>query len=344
MNMTTLTAEQILKIPKTKPEKLFTYDDYVNEVKVLRKKWHPDVCDHKDADKIAAHINILFDEAKKKIADNTWSTNAVFVFAANGTVYQMKYKKHHPFELGDMYIGNTKVIYVIKDDYKRLYDNALTNIAGFKYASDKMKKEFQKFLPHDVLKYTSDCGLVLVINKTKDLILLQDVLDHFEDHKMDKKHAMWVTSSLYNISAFLEFNGIAHNAISPMSVFISPEFHSVALLGGWWYARKHGAKLLGIPGNLMNLFPKKIIESKLADTKCDRLLIKGTAIQCLGDETMTGSKLLSSKELPKPLVHWLRQASNKSAVDEYKEWVSILTEQLGPRKFIEYKLTVDDIY
>jgi hypothetical protein len=342
--MTTLTAEYILKIPKDKPEKLFTYDSYIRESKVLLKIWHPDVCDHTDADKVTAHINVLVKVAKEKIAKNNWSINAVFEFISDGTTYRMKYKKHHSFELGDMYIGDTKVIYIIKDEYKKLSDNAINIIANLRYASDKMKQEFQKYVPHYLTYYTANCGQVIVINKTKDLLLLHDVIEHYENHIIPKKHAMWVISSLYNISAFLEFNKITHNAISPMTVFISPEFHSVTLLGGWWYTRKNGEKLLGIPGSLMSLFPKSVIESKLAESKCDRLLIKGTAIKCLGDDTMTGSKLLSSKELPSALVHWLRQPSNKTAVDEYKAWMQILIDTMGPRKFIDLQLTVNDIY
>ena len=346
MDMTALTAtaEDILKIKPDHPEKLFTYNNYVAEARALRKKWHPDTCKHKDADAVTARINVLLQEAEHKISNNTWSENASFKFSANGTKFQMKYKKHHEFELGDMYIGDSKVIYVIKEDYKKLAGNSIKVISSFKYANDAMKKEFERFLPVKTTHYAADCGNVIAVDKTKDLLLLQDVLNYYDDHKMPKKQAMWVTSSLYNIACFLEYNKISHNAISPMNVFISPQYHSVALLGGWWYARKHGEKLLGVPGHLINIFPKDILAAKTADTKCDRLLIKGTTMACLGDDTMNGSKLLSAAELPKGLVHWLRQPSSKNAITEYKEWMEVLIAELGPRKFIPYELTVDDIY
>lgn len=341
--MITLTAEHILLIPKDHPEKLFTYDNYVKESRLLLKIWHPDHSIHPQSHAVTTHILALIKSAKHKISNNTWTNNAILEFRANDTTYRLHYKKHHKFELGDMYISDTKVIYVVDIKYKKLFYNAVNNLGHIKYADDYMKLQFHPCIPKSSTVYTTDNNLILLINKTRDMLLLQDVIDHFNG-KLDVKHTAWVVSRLYNISAFLEYNKLVHNAISPMTVFISPVCHTVCVYGGWWYSRKNDEKLLGIPGNLINMFPKSVLSNKIVDSKVDRLLIKGTAIAALGDETMVGSKLLTSKHIPTGLINWLRQPSITKASTEYKDWSSILIKYLGPRTFTKLDLSVDNIY
>ena len=68
--MITLTAEHILLIPKDHPEKLFTYDNYVKESRLLLKIWHPDHSIHPQSHAVTIHVLELIKSAKYKISIN----------------------------------------------------------------------------------------------------------------------------------------------------------------------------------------------------------------------------------------------------------------------------------
>lgn len=59
---------------------------------------------------------------------------------------------------------------------------------------------------------------------------------------------------------------------------------------------------------------------------------------------MIGMKLLSRKDIPKPMVSWVRAPSGPEAISEYDGWYQTLKTCFGKRKFIKFDVDVDDIY
>ena len=162
-----------------------------------------------------------------------------------------------------------------------------------------MKDEIKRFLPEIHSELVTADRFVMVIKKTPDMLLLRDVITHFGG-KLDPKHVAWVVSRIYNLTCYLKYAGIVHSGISLDSYFISPEFHSGALLGDWWYATETGKKLTALPGITASFCPNDVLKAKLADEKIDLEMTRVVGRELLGD--IIGSKLLMDKAIPKALI------------------------------------------
>ncbi len=343
--ITTLSMEAILAIPITSPEKLFTKIGLKLELKQLYKKWHPDINPDIDTNKLCSHFQALAKEAQKKIDNNNWNGPAELEFVADGKTFRLSYKKMHTFELGKIYISSTKICYVIDPEFEDLFRNGIKSIQSIKYPNKKFEDEFKKFVPNIVkVAANADIGHVLVLDKTEDVVMLQDLLDYLPDQKMLPRHVMWVMSSLSNLLCFLEFNKIAHLGISTQTVFVSPEYHSCMIYGGWWYSRPNEEKMIAIPVQLATILPSSVFVDKLAKTQYDRFLVKAIGLASLGDKTLTGSTLLKTAVVPKPILDWLRATPSNTSVIEYSNWDKALTEGFGKREFVKFDINPNNIY
>lgn len=341
----TLTAEQILAIPKDTPEKLFSQSNFRAEYKRFMKIWHPDRNDNPKADQVCARLGQLFAAAEDKNFDNNWVLDGELAFVAADKKYKLKYLKMHTTDVGKMYIGHKNIAYVFDKLNNDLFISSHRLIDSIKFPNTKFKDEFDRFLPSgSYRKFNADIGPVLLIDKTPDVVSLRDLIDFMPDKKLHPKHVAWIISSTINILAFLEHAKICHNAITTESVFVSPKYHSIVLLGGWWFSTRTHDKLVAIPNKLRNVIPKEVLVDKQSNTLYDLYGLKAMAIECLGDPSLIGSKLLMNKDIPKPLIHWLRTPPANSAKKEYAVWSNVLKESFGERKFFKFATDITNIY
>jgi hypothetical protein len=343
INALVLTAEQILNISVSEPEKLFNVNDLKSQKRSLVSRWHPDRINHPKADEVVAHINVLFDAAEKKLHDNTWKGPNELLFTAlkKTGVFRFKYRTMVEFELGKIYTGKESGAYILSKDYADLQDNAAKFRGTLRYASDKMKDSFSKILPEVVFNEITDIGAVQIFKKTENVILLSDLLK-LTNRVIEPVHVAWIGNCLLNLACFFEYNGIVFNGYTAENLWISPKNHAVFPVG-WWYARKENEKLLALPGTIIKQLPASIISDRIATSSMDRYAIKALLIQLLGDETGNGVKLLKSS-VPEKMVRWLRQPPADKAVKDYSAWKAVLETTFGPRKFVELKINLDKIY
>src|SRR5258706_5728412 len=139
-----LSAEEILNIPITDPGKLFPRDRTELELIYhhLAHKWHPDKPG--GSTEVFAHIAILHKAAKEGKWDNSQILN---ITAKTGKEYVVKYKIKHPFELGDVFIGQSYVIWFVKKEYEDFVLNGIKTLSGIKFPDEKMRKQHEQFVP-----------------------------------------------------------------------------------------------------------------------------------------------------------------------------------------------------
>jgi len=319
-----LSAEEILQTDFQNPEKIFSLDNFTKEFFRLRKKWHPDYSDDPKANEVFQHLMLMAETAKGRIVSNTWNGKASLQYTTTADkTFRFKYTSLREFELGKMYIGKHHVIYVIESKNKDLYDNGVKAIKGIKYKEKKFENQFKSLLPKIIQATETDIGYVLVLDKPKKAVLLQDLIDFLPDNTLPPKHTAWVLSSMYNIAMFLNHLGITHNSILASTIFVDPSEHTCYLLGGWWYSVKENTKLKALPSELIKALPKKLFADKKAKTCYDSQAIKAVAINCLGDSTLGGSKL--------------------SALKEYEGWINTLENSYGERKFTKFTTDISQI-
>lgn len=328
-------------------------DIFTGNINTLKKEYrdyikicHPDINNFEDkniSSNAMTNLSHLYEKAKEDIDNGYWfHKNMIKIYGIDKKTYSLSFRKKHNFELGEMFIGSSCIMYLVEGKFKSFYDNFIKRISEFKYADISMENEFKKYLPTKLSTFEAKDGkLGLVIKKTKDVLSLRDVLDYYKGNIPDK-HVAWILSSLYNLACYLSYNKMVHNNITVDTYFISPLYHSGCLLGGWWYTTQEKEKMIGTTGEVLSIMTKTTKESKLSDTKTDLESIKLIGRTILGSRS--GAKL-SEIGVPASFISWLRGMTSDNAFETYRTWKDkILIESYGERKFIEMKLDENILY
>ncbi len=334
-------ADRILDAEKQNdPESIFSYDDHVLEARRLLSRWHTDRNKDPKADDVATAIIKLRESAIVKHKDGTWKGRMSITLEREGKQYEFKHVKSYDIDVGKMFLGRKVQLFLVTEENQDLYENAVNMIESIRYPTQAFETEFRRFLPSIKWKGKTDKGFALVLNKDSEDVVLQDIVDQY---LIPGEHVAWMVNRLYNVITFLDHIGIMHGGIDTMSMLVNPVKHGAILSGGWWYSKKFNDKLVALPSNALNILPKRLITEKRACSEIDQLLIKAYGIQCMGDASGVGSSLVG--KVPARLLNFLRDTKTDSSLKNYKKWESLLVEQFGPRKFVEFNgVTFDALY
>ena len=155
-----LTAEALLAIGATEPERLFSADEATmkQQFRALAARWHPDRCPDTGTTEVFQHVSRLYEAALQKLRGGIWQTPGLLMIkATDGATYKIRYRKERAFELGRQFIAKEVVAYVIENDYADLFDNALAVIGRLPCADPRMAADINRYLPEVCLLYTSRC-------------------------------------------------------------------------------------------------------------------------------------------------------------------------------------------
>lgn len=333
-------AEEILKIEKCGD--LFTndIDKCKEEYKNLSKLYHPDINKTTTSD-VFIKITKLYKRAVNMIQNGTWEkTNYIEIKTDSSKTLAINYLSSFKFEIGMCYVCNENIIYIFDEDKEKYYFNAIKRIKSIKYSDRKMEKNFSKLMPkiHSTYK-TLDEKYCLVLSKPKDVVLLKDVFEYF-NNSIDDKHVAWIISRLSNIACFLKTNNIVHNGININNCFVSLENHVIYLFGGWWYATKEDEKMFGTTKEIFSVMPISSKESKKSSTVTDLESIKLLGRHLLGE--VNCRKLALKKDIPKDLIEFLNSGSSENPFKEFEKWDKTLIKAYKKRKFI--KIFIENLY
>lgn len=343
------TPSEIISIPEDAPERLFSGADDLDKdlFRKLSLQWHPDRS-RGDADKEEAfkRLGVLYTRRGEKIKDGTWEgPGQTEIRTTQGKIIRLKYLKKVPFEIGTFYIGKLSVLYLIDECHRPLFDNAMAQIRTFKYATPNMEKEFKRYLPQVISTFEATTGPGVIFEKTSDLIRLRD-LWAYVNYKLDPRHVAWVLTRLHNLACYLQWMGLVHNAIDLDTYFVSPEFHSGVLLGGWWYTKPASSPITHLPGHVAQLrkdsLPPGVLQQKVAVPLLDHELIRAVARTLLGDPG--GSKLLRDPDVPQAMAQWVTLPGNADAFKDFSEWEKARERSYAVRKFTVLDVSPQDVY
>lgn len=333
------TAEWILA---AKPEALFPDPEAIHErFKDLAKVWHPDRNPkrRKTAEEVFKHIGELKGIAEKMRDAGRWPGGILEIVASDGRKFRLAgYLKEFHSDACDGYICRASVVYVFHKDAEDL-GKRFVDQAKFKYADKKMEGEVARYLPRVSNHHKKDGGgYVVVVDKTPDLIRVTDLQDHMGGNLLPR-HSAWITSSLYNISCYLEYARKSHNAISPSTYFVSPALHSGCLLGGWEFGADYGQKLKALPARTIKYLGKGDLTAGVAR---DLGLIRATMREMLGDGS--GMTMKSIPDFPANVADWLLHPSSGKAQTDYVQWHTALETGYGKRRFTKLPVMAADVY
>jgi hypothetical protein len=346
-DFSTLSAAALLAIPEDRPERLFkgSFGDIKKAYRLLAMQWHPDRNRDPGALAVFQHIGRMVEKAEEKIALGDWPCRgALQLTALDGKTYEINYLRRHRFELGSMVVASTVVAFEVDRAHADLVQNAERAIKDFHYADDRMREQIAPNLPAYPFAgaFQTATAYLVVMRKTPDLLLLRDVLEHF-DGRLDPRHVAWVVSSLLNLGCYFQHARITHNALSPDTCFISPVDHSVAVLGGWWYAAASGERMVAAPAHTVDWAPHGLLATRQADIRTDLELVRAIGRELLGD--ISGTRLGRESAAKRAMINWLRLPASDNAIEEYRTWrEQVLHDSFGARRFVELPLTQSELY
>lgn len=336
-------SESILAIPDGEPERLFKNKDRVkSEYFDLLKFWHPDRNPAAEAAEVSLRINLLYKEALKKIENNIWNPPGMLILSGtDGKTRTIKYVAKRSFELGEVFLGDKLLSYVIPRTHENLVLAGLRAIGTIRYPNEEFRKSLEEYFPKVEHYFETKDFVVIILRKKSNEIILSDLIKHLGG-KLDPKHAAWVVSRLFNLASFLQVTQMTCNGITPDTVLVDPRRHSASLLGGWWYGVPFGKDVSTLPPDVFKLASRKFLAVKKADPILDLDSIRNIGRVCLGDGT--GNSFRTNKDIPAPMSSFLQLPSSSSAVDEYEKWMEVLHKSFGPRKFVELSIDSKDVY
>lgn len=344
-----LTAKEILAVSKDAPEKIFSgdLDAAKSEYHELSRRWHPDHNRERETTEVFQHITEIYRQAQKLIKSNKWRGAGVLELPVSGSgtsaifSRRINYLKSVKFELGDLYIAENEVAFSVERQYADLFENAKLQFADFRFANHLMRKEIGRNLPLQTEYFTTSERLIMVLPKTPDMILLEDLREYLGG-AIDANHVGWIVNCLYNLACYFDYAGIVHQDISPKTFFVSPKFHSGMLLGGWWYAKSAGKKISALPNRTIKIAPLDVIRRKEADGRTDLELIRQTARELLGAVHGICSK--TNEEIPSAMRRWTNGATSGSAVTDYELWKMVLEMDFGAPRFVRLNVESNAVY
>jgi hypothetical protein len=335
-------AEAILKM--STPGELYSQDEQLIKIEFrnLAKQWHPDVNTDKRAAEVLKKIKDLYDSGIDMMKAGNWTKpNYVQFRTTDGKRIGITYQKVTSFELGTAYICNQGVIYLVKKAHKRFLDNFVKRIGELKFANDAMKSEFSRCVPAIAHQFETEDHFAIRVSKTADVFSLRDVHMFYKGNLPDR-HMTWILRRLYNLACFLGYNKLAHYGLTLDNVYISPQYHTALLFGGWWYATPYGESLLGAHQDVVNLMSPAAKKEKIATHITDLESIRQIGRELVGDKY--GSVLAKNTTIPKPIIDWLLGASVKTPLEEYKLWDQTIDHGYGKRQFVEMDVSATDLY
>jgi len=323
---TNLKGVIVSEITNKKPVELFDYTDLEKSYKDLIKKHHPDV-GGTQADFI--HITQCYEIAKKEKEEGYRIGSKCISFYSPLTIKDLDidYRSVHEFSYGKVYDGSSHLIYefpenAMDSELPRIHDK----VKFRPLSNTDIEEKVRIHLPseHRTSAWKLTDRAFVAFEKTGPSMLLADVIPH----NIPIETSVWMLNRLYSLGCFMQITKRYNLDISPYTLTVDLENHSVQLLGGWWYSVNAGDKLTKMPLTTYNLLTNKMKDTKTASIEIITEQIKNVM-----------RTILSGREIPKPYKNWLSLPAQENIVEEYYQWEHEVMKKIFPvRKF--YKWTI----
>jgi hypothetical protein len=312
-----------MNITDKKPIDLFDYSNLEKSYKELLKKHHPDVGGNQE---YFLHIAECYEIAKKeKEYGYAIGSKQIFFFNPYGnTIFD--YVSCCTFPYGRVYDGPSHLIYEFPGDTMKDEIKDLLGKIDFPLAGEAIEEKIKIHLPNPrriLILCVKDCAFV-IFNKTGGSMLLCDVIPH----KIPIETSVWMFNRLYSLGCYMQMAGIYNLDISPYTLTVDLDCHSVQLLGGWWYSVKAGKKITKLP-----LTTYGLLSNRMKDTK-------KASIEIVSEQIKNVMRIiLAGRDIPKPYKNWLSLPAQENIIDEYYQWEHNVMPKIFPvREF--YKWTI----
>lgn len=327
--MRNTSAEAILSMTPAQARLLFPGDPdaIARRFRELALAWHPDRNAAPEATRVFAHITTLHATATQKPAleERVFET-------IKGRQFRLRWRRRHVSPLGEILIGDTFIAHIVPADL----DDLSLRAAAFRprFADDAMRREIARFLPRTETVLETADGRVFIERKDSDQALLADLA---RLGPVDPRHAAWIATRLVNLACWLQWSGVAHGAIGPETLLVSPSQHSVALTGPFLCAGGFGTAPSALPERTLDAAPRYAVADARLDERLDPELVRLTLRELLDDPV--GTQLVADPDFPKPFAGWLLTPAPCAHAD-FAAWERAREASFGARRFVPWDVDI----
>lgn len=288
-------------------------------------------------------VLLLYGQAIAKLeGDENWDRDykQIYIKAITGEEYHIHYQEESVFKLGESYITNQYVIYIVKKQYKKYYENYIQKTKHYSKPDRKTWEMVQYMLPNVERHFEdTDGNFVIFVKKPYEMYSLREILEYFGG-SLKPEYVSSILTRLYYFVCYISLIEMSHNAITLDNLFFAPgkevqegenygieDMRIVGVYGGWFFTTYFEEKMQGVPREVYEIMPQKCKERGYSSFEVDELAIKKLAKELLGAE---------KKDAPKPFLNWVE--SNQIAKDAYEEfcnWEKVIISSFGGHRFVD---------
>lgn len=328
------------------PEDLFGEVKNVNAVyhtyalMVHEDKWanHSSATAREFAREAMSCLNVLRDEAERKIKNGTYGTLKLGEVRSSKNMYTLT-RKHATGMIGTIYKATTGTEDVIvKVAHHPSVNNLLLHeVMQLKRIKDGVEDFFYQYFPtvRESFEITDEHKTrrrVTVFEDNPGYTLTAQHIRQAQRHGTDGRHIMWIGSRLFTALRKTTDAGVVHGAVSLDHLLIDPESHGLKLIG-WGQSVKIGEPLKFIPKGRKPWYPDDVLNKLPVDSRLDVYLAAATLRELAGDK------------IERPLDDFLRgclinSPHRRPKVDRelYERWRELAQQLYGPKKFVPFNL------
>ena len=332
MNPDTIEQEKDEYIERFKPQDYRTIENFMVTQKVI----------------------LLYRQALAEFDDGRANENTPYsrtIHLKNGTICEIHADYVYEAKIGNMYVTEENVVFVIPNKNKSYYENYIEKTERFTRIASKDWLNVKHMLPN-VYKHFEDedgNGIIVVKKPCKKMYPLREIWNYY-DGKLSPEHVASIMTRLYNFVSYLGIIGINHNGITMDNLFFAPgravkegepytveDMRIVGVFGGWFFSTRDYEKLKGVPCEVDAIMPRDCRKSGYSSFEVDELSIKRLARELLGDpngENLDG--------VPESLVDWVNSDHiHKNAYEEFCAWEKARKLSFNKHRFVEMDVSID---
>lgn len=292
-------------------------------------------------------VVLLYNQAIEKLTGNTTRNDyqKVSIKSTTGEEYKTYYLTHSSFRLGEMYLTKQYVIYIVKKQYKKYYENYVEKTKRYSKPDRKVWKMVEYMLPNVEKHFEcTDGNFAIFVKKPCEMYSLREILEYF-DNKLEPEYVASILTRLYYFTCYMGLVEMNHNGITLDNLFFAPgrtveegesftvdDMRIVGVFGGWFFTTYFEEKMQGVPKEVFEVMPEENKKRGYSSYEVDELSIRALAKQLLG---------ANIKNAPKPFLDWVN--STKIARDSYEEfcnWEKARKSSFGKHRFVEMNVSI----
>lgn len=332
-----------------RPEDIFTMDLKVieNEKESYLEEFKPKEYRKIKDFIITKKVLLLYSQAIAILEDgeNREGCNEICIKSIKGKQFKIHYMNHSSFRLGEMYITKEYVIYIVRKEFKKYYENYVQKTKHYSKPDKTIWNIVQYMVPNVEKNFEcADGNFAIFIKKPCEMYSLREILEYFEG-SLKPEYVSSILTRLYYFTCYMGLVEMNHNALMVDNLFFASgreveegesftieDMRIVGVFGGWFFTTYLEEKIQGVPKEVYEIMPDECKKKGYSSFEVDELAIKELAKELLGTKI---------ENTPEPFLDWVNNKNiARDAYEEFCNWRKVIISSFGAHRFVNMDVSI----